>query len=214
MPLAVAAQQHASAPSAATCAAACGGAPATRRKKDAKDSAHAKMAATTLETSCVSASRTPKSASRTGRSANATFCGFPPNTVFVPCAQTLFNPNPGSDTPANPTESPSRALAPPASLRVAHSGACRGAFPFCARHSLTASRSAQLGTVAVLCSSTLDAGSVGGLFCRSHRSMETRSYVWPVCDSNTGSSYRSHDIGHRRWSGGSGGGARPALRTA
>ena len=66
----------------------------------------------------------------------------------------------------------------------------------------------------MLCSSTLDAGSVGGLFCRSQRSMDARSYVWPVCDSNTGSSYRSHEIGHRRWSGGSGGGTRPALRTA
>jgi hypothetical protein len=54
---------------------------------------------------------------------------------------------------------------------------------------------------------------VGGVFCRSQRSMASRSYVYPVCVTTTGSRKSSWVIGHRRLSGGSAR-ARPARRTA
>ena len=108
---------------------------------------------------------------------------------------------------------PSLALTPPASLRPEHSGASSCRAPFLAHHSFVASRSAQFGTMSVAYSSTFDDGSVGGVFCRSQRSMASRSYVYPVCVTTTGSRKSSWVIGHRRLSGGSAR-ARPARRTA
>mmetsp|Transcript_2775 Transcript_2775/g.6231 ORF Transcript_2775/g.6231 Transcript_2775/m.6231 type:complete len:231 (+) Transcript_2775:169-861(+) len=91
-----------------------------------------------------------------------------------------------------------RALPPPASLRVLHSGLSSGFTPLAPHHSLAASRRLQLGTVSVVCSSTLVMGSVGGLFVDSHRSMAPRSNVYPVCDRITGSRNSSCVMGHRR----------------
>ena len=90
---------------------------------------------------------------------------------------------------------PSLALTPPASLRPEHSGASSCRAPFLAHHSFVASRSAQFGTMSVAYSSTFDDGSVGGVFCRSQRSMASRSYVYPVCVTTTGSRKSSWVIG-------------------
>jgi len=73
--------------------------------------------------------------------------------------------------------------------------------PCCSCQSLRASRSAQLGTTLVSTNTTLVLGSVGG-WCRSnHLFNESRSYVWPVVHTTTGSTMISCVIGQRRYPG-------------